>query len=219
MPVLCECISVIIKCSSIERFFKGGMDAFYKIIPNETACSDGELFGVGFMNPMDVQSFIETLENGGLQFIQTNKLTIKRLEKGGLQIEETEGPSPELSKKRTQTDIVVVDQFMGPTTDCDWIEFSQFPVGENNTMVSACWLFEGTRFGLGPQISEDQLNNLAVPHGWTPDQTESISFHPDYESDRFTFLRHENGLDVYLEKATGKEHYTTERNQRPKKLH
>ena len=86
-------------------------------------------------------------------------------------------------------------------------------------MVSACWLFEGTRFGLGPQISEDQLNNLAVPNGWIPDQSESISFHPDYESDRFTFLRHENGVDVYLEKSTGKEHDTTERNQRPKKLH
>ena len=93
MPVLCECISVIIKCSSIERFFKGGMDAFYKIIPNDTARSDGELFGVGFMNPMDVQSFIETLETGGLQFLQTNKLTIKRSEKGGLQIKETEAPS------------------------------------------------------------------------------------------------------------------------------
>ena len=201
MPVLCECISVIIKCSSIERYFKGGMDAFYKIIPNDTARSDGELFGVGFMNPMDVKSFIDVLENGGLQFQKSIGFSLKRL------------------KNRSQNDIVVVDQFMGPTTDCDWIEFSQFPVGENNTMVSACWLFEGTRFGLGPQISEDQLNNLAVPHGWTPDQTESISFHPDYESDRFTFLRHENGLDVYLEKATGKEHYTTERNQRPTKLH
>ena len=201
MPVLCECISVIIKCSSIERYFKGGMDAFYKIIPNDTARSDGELFGVGFMNPMDVKSFIDVLENGGLQFQKSIGFSLKRL------------------KNRSQNDIVVIDQFMGPTTDCDWIEFSQFPVGENNTMVSACWLFEGTRFGLGPQISEDQLNNLAVPHGWTPDQTESISFHADYESDRFTFLRHENGLDVYLEKATGKKHYTTERNQRPKKLH
>ena len=201
MPVLCECISVIIKCSSIERYFKGGMDAFYKIIPNDTARSDGELFGVGFMNPMDVKSFIDVLENGGLQFQKSKGFSLKRL------------------KNRSQNDIVVVDQFMGPTTDCDWVEFSQFPVGENNTMVSACWLFVGTRFGLGPQISEDQLNNLAVPHGWTPDQTGSISFHPDYESDRFTFLRHENGLDVYLEKATGKEHYTTERNQRPKKLH
>ena len=201
MPVLCECISVIIKCSSIERFFKGGMDAFYKIIPNDTARSDGELFGVGFMNPMDVKSFIDVLENSGLQFQQSKGFSLKRL------------------KNRSQNDIVVVDQFMGPTTDCDWIEFSQFPVGENNTMVSACWLFEGTRFGLGPQISEDQLNNLAVPHGWTPDQTESISFHSDYESDRFQFLRHENGLDVYLEKTTGKEHYTTERNRRPKKLH
>ena len=200
MPVLCECISVIIRCSSIERFFKGGMDAFYKIIPNDTARSDGELFGVGFMNPMDVKSFIDVLENGGLQFQQSKGFSLKRL------------------KNRSQNDIVVVDQFMGPTTDCDWIEFSQFPVGENNTMVSACWLFEGTRFGLGPQISEEQLNNLAVPHGWTPDQTESISFHPDYESDRFTFLRHENGLDVYLENATGKEHYTTERSQRPKNL-
>ena len=201
MPVLCECISVIIKCSSIERYFKGGMDAFYKIIPNDTARSDGELFGVGFMNPMDVKSFIDVLENSGLQFQKSKGFSLKRL------------------KNRSQNDIVVIDQFMGPTTDCDWIEFSQFPVGENNTMVSACWLFEGTPFELGPQISEDQLNNLAVPHGWTPDQTESISFHADYESDRFTFLRHENGLDVYLEKATGKEHYTTERNQRPKKLH
>ena len=134
MPVLCECISVIIKCSSIERFFKGGMDAFYKIIPNDTARSDGELFGVGFMNPMDVKSFIDVLENSGLQFQQSKGFSLKRL------------------KNRSQNDIVVVDQFMGPTTDCDWIEFSQFPVGENNTMVSACWLFEGTRFGLGPQI-------------------------------------------------------------------
>jgi len=200
MPVLCECISVIIKCSSIERYFKGGMDAFYKIIPNDTARSDGELYGVGFMNPMDVKSFIDVLENGGLQFQQSKGFSLKRL------------------KNRSQNDIVVVDQFMGPTTDCDWIEFSQFPVSENNTMVSACWLFEGTRFGLGPQISEEQLNNLAVPHGWTPDQTESISFHPDYESDRFTFLRHENGLDVCLENTTGKEHYTTERSQRPKNL-
>ena len=63
------------------------------------------------------------LENGGLQFLQTNELTIKHSEKGGLQIEKEEGPSPELSKERTETDIVVVDQFMGPTTDCDWIEF------------------------------------------------------------------------------------------------
>jgi|TARA_B110000037_G_scaffold212524_1_gene265365 hypothetical protein len=78
-----------------------------------------------------------------------------------------------------------------------------------------CWLFEGTPFGLGPQISEEQLNNLAVPNGWTPEQTESISFQTDYSDENFKLLRHENGLDVYRNKVIGKEHFTTENFRRP----
>ena len=109
----------------------------------------------------------------------------------------------------------MVDQNHGPTKECNWIEFGQFPVGENDTVVSTCWLFEGTRFGLGPQISEEQLNNLAVPNGWTPEQTKSISFQTDYSDENFKLLRHENGLDVYRNKVIGKEHFTTENFRRP----
>ena len=159
MPVLCECISVIIKRSSIEHYFKGGTQAFDKLIHNETACSDGDLHRVGFMNQFEVLDYLDLLEKNGLQVQKHDGLTLKRF------------------KNRAKNDIVIVDQNNGPTKECDWIEFGQFPVGENDTMVSACWLFEGTRFGLGPQISEKQLNNLSVPYGWTPEGVKFTKSH------------------------------------------
>ena len=192
MPVLCENISVIIRASSVKQYFKGGEEAFHKTIPNKTGCCDGELYRVGFMNPFEVKNYIEILKKNGLQFEKHKGLTFKRF------------------MNRSRNDVVVVDQHQGPTKECDWIEFGQFPVGDHDTMTSVCWLFEGTRFGLGPQISEVQLSNLAVPDSWTPQLTESISFQDGYSDSRFEFLQHENGLDVYRDKVTGKKHFTTE---------
>ena len=68
MPVLCECTSVIIKSSSMKLYFKGGDEAFHKLIPNETACSNGELYRVGFMVPFEVKDYVDLLEKNSLQF-------------------------------------------------------------------------------------------------------------------------------------------------------
>jgi len=202
MPVLCEAISVIVRCSSIEKYFKGGKENFIALIPNQTSCSDGELYRIGFMNPFDVKKYIDVLESNGLQFQKHTGLSLKRF------------------KNRKTNDIVVVDQFQGPTTDCDWIEFGQFNVGDDDVLVSTCWLFEGTRFGLGPQISEKQLQNFAVPNGWDPSHANEIEFKSGSDDiGHLTFLRHENGLDVYFDKEKGTEVYTTETEKRPPKLH
>lgn len=68
MAVLCEAISVIIKVSSIDHFYKGGRDEFKKHIPNATMCSDGELVRIGFMSPAEVREYIDELIENGLQF-------------------------------------------------------------------------------------------------------------------------------------------------------
>ena len=101
----------------------------------------------------------------------------------------------------------VVDQIKGPTTDCDWIEFGEFAVGENDTPVSVCGFFEGTRFGLGSQINADQMD-LAVPNGWTPEQTQGLVFSSDDEfDDNFEFLYNEDGLDVFWDRKNDKKVY------------
>ncbi len=94
MAVLVEAISVIIRTDAIVTRHEGGLEAFEAAIPNDTACSDGELFRVGFMAPADVEAFVRGLEAKGLRY-QADGLA---------------------------QDLVVVDQQRGPLVRCDWIE-------------------------------------------------------------------------------------------------
>lgn len=94
MAVLVEAISVVIRADAIETRHAGGWDAFEAEIPNETACSDGELVRVGFMAPADVQAYVRGLTAKGLRYLADG----------------------------VAQDLVVVDQQSGPMVACDWIE-------------------------------------------------------------------------------------------------
>lgn len=91
-------------------------------------------------------------------------------------------------------DIVVVDQLRGPTGPCDWVDFGHVEIDGNR--VAACRQVGST------------AKRLAMPDGWS--YRESLSsaygFVPTEVADRsLRFLRHENGLDVYLNMVTGAE--------------
>lgn len=112
MAVLVEGLSVIIHAERVLAAF-GNFDAFKKTVPNQTLCADGELARVGFMNPDDVQAYIDILRQHGL----------KHLERGRAR------------------DMVVMDQVRGPTSACDWVLFGHIDWQRDPAMrVAACML-------------------------------------------------------------------------------
>ncbi len=97
-------------------------------------------------------------------------------------------------KNGQSLDFAVVDQSRGPTLPAPWLEFGVIEAG--GIKIYACWLA-----GQPP-------GDIAVPDGWTFEG--SLSQKPSFdpkgsEEHRRQFLRHENGLDVYLDLVTGKE--------------
>lgn len=112
MAVLVEGISVVIQAEAIDQNFPGGWEAFKEIVPNRTLCADGEVARIGFMTPVDVQTFTARLEENGLTF-------------------RTEGRAEH---------IVVIDQMRGPMITCDWIEFGRVDWKGDGTPVAACRL-------------------------------------------------------------------------------
>ncbi len=96
-------------------------------------------------------------------------------------------------------DVVVVDQVAGPMVACDWIEFGNVNLGPDGTQrVAAC------------RQSQSTITTLATPESWAFENSLSASFGfvPDGQlSKSLRFLRHEDGLDVYLNELTGAEVY------------
>lgn len=88
-------------------------------------------------------------------------------------------------------DIVVVDQLRGPTAPCDW-----FAGGRHLGGFSMGWL-NGT--SPGP---------LAAPLGWSPSQSQRLTFVPSVEIDnRLLPLGTLDGVDAVLDFATGRQVY------------
>jgi hypothetical protein len=111
MAVLVEGISVVIKATAIASKYQGGWVSFKEAVPNITLCADGEIVRVGFMSPVDVESFVGKMERYGLNYLKEGKAE----------------------------DLVVVDQIKGPMVACDWIEFGKIGwEGDPNKRVSAC---------------------------------------------------------------------------------
>jgi hypothetical protein len=94
-------------------------------------------------------------------------------------------------------DLVVVDQLRGPLTRCEWIEFGHVNLGrDRNKRVATCRLKGSTQMV------------VVTPEGWTFEKslTASFGFVPNPHLEKsLTFLRHENGMDVYRNQLTGKE--------------
>jgi len=95
-------------------------------------------------------------------------------------------------------DIAVADQMHGLTSKCSWLEFGHVNMGGNGPRVAAC------------RLSGSQLMEVATPQNWTFEGSLSSSFGfvpTEHAEQGMKFLRHENGLDVYLNQLTGKEVY------------
>ena len=181
MAVLVEGISVIVRRDSIERKFPGGWNAFVKSVPNATLCTDGDIARIGFMDPKDVEKYIERLELNGLTFLDDGKTV----------------------------DIAVLDQQRGPTISCNWLEFGRLPFGVGGNKVSACWLFDGPRLAAGLHVRGTSME-LCMPLGWTFENSlsRSFAFAPSGEENKhFRFVRSDDGINVYLDIETGKEVY------------
>ncbi len=93
--------------------------------------------------------------------------------------------------------LVVVDQMRGPLVRCDWIEFGQIDLdGDPKQRVAACGLIGSTQ------------SVVITPEGWSFENSLSSSFGsvPNEQDEKsLTFLRHQDGMDVYHNRLTGKE--------------
>ena len=84
MAVLAEFYSVLIRVSTFERAFPGGLSAYQAAYPNRTFCCDGELSRVGFMSWADVEAFGEILAANGFQ-PEVGAIAVTREDKGPIE--------------------------------------------------------------------------------------------------------------------------------------
>lgn len=138
MAVLVEACSVIVRRNIIDVRFSGGWRRFQSIVPNSTLCSDGDLVSVGFMAIAEVETFVKRLEDGGLIFL----------------------------KKGEAIDIAIVDQMRGFFAPVRWLEFGRISDDVTGIEVSACWINNGPRMGLGAHKFTERIK-IMTPEGWT----------------------------------------------------
>ena len=148
MSVLCEAFSVIVKRESIEQFYSGGWDSFIKDIPNQTMCADEMIVRVGFFSPSEVESYIIALESKGLNYL----------------------------KHERESDIAVVDQNDGIILTCDWLQFGKFKLDGHDCDISTCWIIDKENINIKGMNFKELKNNLATPHGWSPESYKQIKF-------------------------------------------
>jgi len=115
---------------------------------------------------------------------------VHRLEALGLQF--VEG--------RKHVDIAVVDQLKGlnPEWKCDWLDVINVEQSKTGISVVVGRLTGSTSF------------RIALPDSWKYEGSMSQKggrVSATEAQDRFQFLRHENNLDVYLDRETGREVY------------
>lgn len=147
MPVLVEAFSVIIKDSSINSKFKGGIDGFIDTIPNWSYCKDNDIHRIGFKTPDENRKYIQLLEQNGLTFVADNEFV----------------------------DIAVVDMLTGATLKCSWLGFAREKFFEHTQFKNAheffsiAWFYDGNH-GYGIPMDQNLEVQIALPYGWTPDE-------------------------------------------------
>ncbi len=96
-------------------------------------------------------------------------------------------------------DMVVVDQQRGLAVSCDWAETGHISLdGSSDKIIMAC------------RATDSTLDTMISPDGWQYEGSlsQTFAFAPSEHVDKsLKFLRHEDGLDVYLNTLTGKEVY------------
>lgn len=94
-------------------------------------------------------------------------------------------------------DVIVVDQLRGPAAPCEWVEFGHVNLGgDQRRRVATC------------QLADSSNRQVYTPDGWTFEESLSASFGfvPRGEEHKsLVLIRQQDGLDVYLNRLTGRE--------------
>ncbi len=105
----------------------------------------------------------------------------------------------EYARDGRAVDLVVADQQRGFAVPCDWADFGHVGLGgDPRKRVAAC------------QAKDSQSQELATPPGWDYPNSLSANFgfvESGHVPEFMDLLRHEDGVDVYRDLATGKEQF------------
>lgn len=167
MSVLIEALSVVVPRSVLDRSWPGGTDAFLaKCQEAETdaryAVMDRFLVAVSFLAPDEAQRIIRELGEHGIE---------------------------EPDEERRADDVAFLDQHMGPSMPCAWLEWRKQDEG-----FTEAWL-AGTEPGA-----------LVAPEGWSPEQSMTLVRHDlREEPGRMMRIGEEDGLEIWLDFKTGRQ--------------
>ena len=93
MAIPIEFINLIIRKSTLETKYSGGLERFIKDIPNQSFREDEELVRFGCMNNSDLESFIDLTIERGLEY-----------------------------KEKDTDDFVVINTYSGLSWEVSWLE-------------------------------------------------------------------------------------------------
>lgn len=175
MAVLIEAISVVLRRAAIERTFPGGWSRFIDYVPSDTLCADDKLARVGFMSPSDVKSFIEAIEQMGLQYIRDG----------------------------VAVDLVVVDQQRGPSVPCEWLEFGHVSIDEAENRVAVSRDTASNSNALATPEGWTFSGSLSEKFTFVPNQDmDSKLRFLRKEGDLDVYLNVDTGKEVFLGRST-----------------
>ena len=97
-------------------------------------------------------------------------------------------------------DMCVVDQLQGPTARCDWLEYFHMDSysGGGSVCVAVC------------RETGDQRSELFTPRSWDIRSSLTRNYQwitNEKTRERLELIRHENGVNVFRDRSTGKEVY------------
>ena len=176
MPVLIEAISVVVRVDAVERKYPGGWPSFAASAPNQTLCADGELARIGFMNPSDVQAYVDALAQHGILY-------------------QVDGAA---------RDVVVVDQIRGPVLTCPWIEFGHLNLeGDPKQRVAACRLSGSKSNKVATPDGWVFARSLTSSYGFVPSEHQDKSLNFVRRQDGLdVYLNELTGEEVFVGRAT-----------------
>ncbi|HMN11207.1 MAG TPA: tetratricopeptide repeat protein [Bellilinea sp.] len=159
MPLVILAHAVVVPVRVLESKWPGGEAGHRAAAPNRTYRCDGQLAAVEFLTPDDVRFWIvETLEPAGLTF-------------------------PLRGRRR---DVAVVSADHGPTTSCEWLEFTRRPKWGEARLKGA------------PETP------LTGPAWWSADAEPQFQYHDSEASSGHTrFIGIERNLATFEDEETG----------------
>jgi len=175
MSILVEAYTIILRISTIEEKFPGGMNGFVKAA-NATLRFDEEIAGMEFMAPEDVMFFIRMLQRHGLKYFEDEKFV----------------------------DIALVCQIRGLLAHCDWLQFGHWTF-ENNIKVPACRLVGSKSKEFVAYRGWQYERSISSRFDfWPEDIIDRCLKFLRHENDMDIYLNLQTGEEVYIGRDTGR---------------